>query len=603
MTSKELAIIMNCGHKYVSKITQKAKSKNQSFIIIKNQSFSFQTISTKYGKTYEYKKLESKTRATKISSLVVKNMEGLTHIDLSHRLCLDDKLLIINFYKSHNYTLKSIVKNLYFENGIYPDDKKINSSVRKITRWIKNFRSGGKKALIDKSGASQGFRKIDEEILIYAIVHCKALANHQGFYRVWDFYCWKIANRDGLHEATNEIIISYSAMVAAIKKMIDKNHKLFVWDKKGHDGLLQDYVVGVRDIAYTNQEWQVDATKFDFMCVMPDETIKRVNFSIVIDSFSGGVVGELSESINSYDQIRVLHKAITKMGLPEIVLSDNGKDYKSNHYQEVLLRNGITQVFARVGQGRGKGKVERFFGTFQNYISLVPGYIGSSVAYRVIIEGKNASKIAVRTSKATKFDISRLLKFDELNNLCNNILQNKYSNNYKAYDEFRLSKARLDQIKSNLGKSYHRKLQSDGVMINNITYQSSDIWINGLETGDKIEVREDIDNINQVFIYKDDKFIAIGINREMGVDCMSVEGHKKAVKSQKDNYLKPFMKIVKDTDDIRKYQDEFIEVNGIKAKYEDMTKPKEHLISISSINKSSPMIEDDMDELMKIAGY
>jgi len=31
-------------------------------------------------------------------------------------------------------------------------------------------------------------------------------------------------------------------------------------------------VAGIKDVGYINQEWQVDSTKFDFMCKIPTQT-------------------------------------------------------------------------------------------------------------------------------------------------------------------------------------------------------------------------------------------------------------------------------------------------------------------------------------------
>ncbi len=44
-----------------------------------------------------------------------------------------------------------------------------------------------------------------------------------------------------------------------------------------------------------------------------------------------------------------------------------------------------------------------------------------------------------------------------------------------------------------------------------------------------------IDNINEVYIYLNDEFICSATNRDLGVDAMTLEEHKKAVKAYKAN--------------------------------------------------------------------
>ena len=46
---------------------------------------------------------------------------------------------------------------------------------------------------------------------------------------------------------------------------------------------------------------------------------------------------------------------------------------------------------------------------------------------------------------------------------------------------------------------------------------------------------ENIDNINEVYIYLNDEFICSATNRDLGVDAMTLEEHKKAVKAYKAN--------------------------------------------------------------------
>lgn len=614
VNSKEVASLVGCGNSTLKRHTKKALENGACSIEIKGLTFGFELVHGANGKAYKYTEIKAKKKVLNSSVANLNDMKSLLHIDLSKTVSYDDKLLIINFYKTHSYSLKSIVKSLYFENGIYPDDKKVASSMRTINRWIKQFKTDGKDALKDTRGRGNEFRKIDEDALIYAIVHSKAKANHDGYYRVWDFYCWMIAKKQGIVDLTPKAkkkIISYSAIVSAIKKKLQEYHQLNVWDKKGHDGLLQDYVIGVRDIAYINQEWQVDATKFDFMCRMEDGTIKRVNLTLVIDSYSGAAVGQLTDTINSYDQVRVLYKAFERMGIPETMKTDNGKDYASEHYKTVLLDNSVNQLFAEVGQGRQKGKVERFFNTFQTKFSLIPGYIGNDVSKRTKIENQNASKIAVRTSKATRFDTKRLLTYEELEQLLDNLIA-KQSNYYTDFSEFMLSESELQSIKLKLGKSHTRKLKGDGVQVNNIIYQSADIWVNGLNKGEYVHIRENIDNVNEVFIYKDDQFICVAKNKELGVECMTLEEHKKAVKAQKEQHLKPFMKIVNDTSKWHEYQDEFVRANSEDVMYLNSPLKDDDKISHKNIaelaptspsNKVHKKTVNELDELMNIAGY
>ena len=334
---------------------------------------------------------------------------------------------------------------------------------------------------------------------------------------------------------------------------------------------------------------QVDATKFDFMCQYVDKEgnpkIGRLNLTAVIDVYTGNAVATLSETITSYDQVRVLHKAFTRMGKPEQIYQDNGQDYNSYHYSDVLFDLGITQIKAQVGQGRQKGKIERFFGVLQTEMAKVAGYIGNNVTKRTKIEDQTASKIDVRTSKATRINPKRLLKIQELQKMVDNITA-KASQSYKAQDEFLLTQDKLEDIRRQLGKKSTRPLHRDGVKCNSLTYVSANLWINGLATGDSLDIYEDIDDINKVYIYKDSKFITQALNRELGAEAMSLEEFKLAKKSDKKNNIAPRQKHIKNAQALyEQYQDHNAEVlldfkpQYTKPQPKEEPKPKEEKVT------------------------
>jgi len=292
----------------------------------------------------------------------------------------------------------------------------------------------------------------------------------------------------------------------------------------------------------------VDATKFDFMCSYLDKDgnikIGRLNLTAVIDVHTGNAVATLSETITSYDQVRVLHKAFTRMGMPEQIYTDNGKDYVSYHYSDVLLDIGITQIMAQVGQGRQKGKIERFFGVIQTEMAKVAGYIGNNVAKRTKIEDQEASKIDKRTGKATRINASRLLTMEELQVMVDNFTA-RASESYLAQTEHLMSENELEDVRRKLGKKHVRPLHRDGLKVNSLTYISSALWVNGLATGQAVEVYEDIDDINKVYVYSGDKYIGEAMNRELRDEAMTLEEFKHAKKADKKNNIAPVQKSVR----------------------------------------------------------
>ena len=68
----------------------------------------------------------------------------------------------------------------------------------------------------------------------------------------------------------------------------------------------------------------------------------------------------------------VLRQAIWKKGnsnwpicgIPEKFYTDHGKDYTSEHMQQVSANLKIELIYSKIGIPKGRGKIERFFQTY-----------------------------------------------------------------------------------------------------------------------------------------------------------------------------------------------------------------------------------------------
>ncbi len=585
MTSKEVAVLVGCSYETISRKSKKALENNLNSIELKGFTFAFELTSNSTGKAYSYTEIKSKKQNKKAKTISFSKLKELENFDITKTSYeIEEKALIIEFYNKHNYSLNTIIKAFFVQIEIYTDKVKLASTTKKVKRWIDTFKKDGAKALEDKRGFNTSNLKINDDSLIKAVLGAGSRDIRDNFYGAWEFYNYIEAKNEGILDTptfsfknsrsikitdTKKIYISYTAFVRAVKRLYNKNVQVKSYIEKGFDGLLQDYPVGIKDITYINQEWQVDSTKFDFMCKVTNEdgteSIKRVNVTAIIDTYSKKAIVSLTEKIDSYAQVRILYKAFLKMGLPELIYTDNGSDYVSKHYQRVLLDLGITQVKAKVGQGRQKGAIERFFGVTQSDWAFIPGYIANNVENRTKIENQTASKIDVRTSKATRIKKDRLLTLDELRTVVENLLDMKYLS-YKEFDNYLLDEYKLENIRQRLGKAHNRKVQTNGIRVNNYTYQSSALWLKGLNRNTQITAYENIDDINEVYIYKDDKFICTATNRELGVEAMTLEEHKSSIKAYKKNNITPINKQIREATSLYEEMQDYMTQKALKHK-------------------------------------
>jgi putative transposase len=135
-----------------------------------------------------------------------------------------------------------------------------------------------------------------------------------------------------------------------------------------------------------NEIWQADHTQLDLWARRNDGNIARPWLTIIIDDHSRAITGFLFtfDSPSAAQTALTLRQAIWRKseahwiisGIPETLYTDNGSDFTSTHLQQVAVDIKIRLIFSTPGHPRGRGKIERFFGTVnQMFLCTLPGYV------------------------------------------------------------------------------------------------------------------------------------------------------------------------------------------------------------------------------------
>jgi transposase InsO family protein len=128
-----------------------------------------------------------------------------------------------------------------------------------------------------------------------------------------------------------------------------------------------------REAAGPNAIWQADHTPLDILLVRPDGEAAKPWLSTVIDDYSRAVSGYFLsfEDPSALHTSLALRQAIWRKedsrwivcGIPEVLYTDNGSDFTSQHLEQVGADLKIRLVFSTLGKPRGRGRIERFFST------------------------------------------------------------------------------------------------------------------------------------------------------------------------------------------------------------------------------------------------
>lgn len=135
-----------------------------------------------------------------------------------------------------------------------------------------------------------------------------------------------------------------------------------------------------------NQVWEIDASPLDMMC-----TDGRINIYVAVDIYSRRSIIHMTKTPRAVGVGELIRKGINKWGIPELIHTDNGSDFKANATQRLLSSLGVELSFADAYSPEQKGVVERHIKTFQHDLPVIlPGFIGHNVADRKRIEGQRS---------------------------------------------------------------------------------------------------------------------------------------------------------------------------------------------------------------------
>lgn len=425
-----------------------------------------------------------------------------------------DKLTVVNFAKA--YSVKEACAQY-----------EVNEKT--LYRWIKAFEAKGAKALKDKRGANN--KKANTSLIeeaIYAVGSAHATTWFEA-------YCLFYARKNGVpfDRFNLKADITFSTFFRNATKLKEENPSIRAFLKRGLDGL-DVRPTAIRNYLKENDEWQIDATKIDFMALNDLGEPQRYTAIAITDTASKKRVWELFDSPNSYANVRLLKKALMKLGKPLVIKGDNGKDYVSSHFQGVLQRLGIAYWAAEPFKGWQKGVIERGFKSIQHALEILPGFIGHNAGERIEAEAQAIEK-AKRLSGA-KTHLDGLLTRDELMAIIDEHIDNTYNKGWENME--------CDVDLRVLGKSKQLTLHAQGLKYNGFFYQNLDMY-RAYEIGTKFELIEDIDDCSKAYVYTlDGEFVCEALDER--VISLSAEEVKAAQKAYNKNFVSTKKAIAKD---------------------------------------------------------
>ena len=526
----------------------------------------------------------------------------------------------------------------------------IKVSSNKLYDWQRKFKRGGTDALVDSRSNNKSL-KLEElglskkcEELIKSCVG-KGRINITNIHKMLNYYyinsqIGELSFDEFL--AKKDECVSYEVVNRYVNNYLKKNKFLKNLILYGEDGVIgrQMPALGVSNwkARTINEVVEIDASPLDMICNASDicerigyEAVnnifsskeefesyvrqwqKRYTIIALIDTYSGVASFHISDSENSLAIARAVAKYIIRYGKPKMIKGDNGKAFKSEYMSSVLGSLEIRYEAVRAYSGWLKPYVERNFRALQHSFSEnLAGYIGHNITERQAIEFFRSKKER-RLKKGVKTNIAKLKELSEVQELMDLYAENFLNARYlerlnkscnEAYNEKINDAVAMDAISlsARLSKKELKHVSKKGVSVGGVNFYNVQMF-----NYERVIIRENIDNINECFVWDEDDKKFIGVANVLDMDeGVSVEEAKAARKL----FSKRLRDIKADASEARdKSQEEFKQmVMGLEAKRAlkpELKGANNESKEIEAAQKSSRSLTKNRaldDDLLAVAG-
>ena len=254
--------------------------------------------------------------------------------------------------------------------------RQVGLAVRTVQRWVAQYRTQGLTGLVRKERSDAGRRRLPADQV--ALIEGLALRRPRPSVATIHRQVGDVAHERGWP------VPSY-ARVYAIVRTLDPALLTLAHEGTKAYGEAFDLVVR-REASRPNEVWQADHTPLDLWVRDDKGRPVRPWLTIVLDDYSRAVAGYALnvQPPSALQTALALRQAIwrksepagwTVCGIPRDFYTDHGSDFTSRHLEQVAADLHIHLIFSIPGAPRGRGKIERFFGTVNHlFLATLPGY-------------------------------------------------------------------------------------------------------------------------------------------------------------------------------------------------------------------------------------
>ncbi len=268
------------------------------------------------------------------------------------------------------------------------------------------------------------------------------------------------------------------------------------------------------------QLWMMDSTPADLQLIDGRYTLIGV-----IDIAWRGLRLYVAKTSTAEAVSQLTRRAILEWGVPEAIKMDNGSDYASKRFAQLLTGLQIEPRFSAPFSPWEKPNIERAFRTFSHsLLELLPGYTGHNVAEAQAIRARQS--FAERLFKKNEV-VELKLTAAELQTFCDRWCSDYYAHEahegldgqtpFQRYAQLRDVVPRIGDVRALdllLGEGRLCTVTKKGLRLDKLNYIAPEL---ATVIGQQVLVRIDDADIGRAIVYLDEQFLCIA-------DCPEVAG-------------------------------------------------------------------------------
>ena len=386
-------------------------------------------------------------------------------------------------------------------------------ALRTARRWVQRYRAGG---LVALSRTPRAGRDISRRVPLDMAQRIEALALQTPPLSVAAIHRQVVT----LAAAQGMSAPCYRTVYNIIRRMAPALRMLAHHGSKAYHETFD--LLYRREADAPNAIWQADHTLLDILLTDEQGHARKPWLTVILDDYSRAVAGYMVafEAPNALHTALALRQAIWRKseptwqvcGIPEILYTDHGADFTSQHLEQVCADIKIQAIFSLVGQPRGRGRIERFFNTVnQLLLARLPGYAPAGFATQVTpgldLQGFTQA-----------FAHFVLHEYHQTPHSATGVApQARWSAN-GFLPQLPVSLEQLDLLLLTVAKS--RRVQQDGVRFQSLRYIDPTL---AAYVGEEVTIRYDPRDMAEIRVYHQGRFLCRAVCQELAGETVSLK--------------------------------------------------------------------------------